>query len=152
MPRSTWAPGRCCGRYSPNASCGSRHTTWWSTASPGGSCWKTWTPPTTKPCAASRSGCRRRPPASSSGPTGWTGRDRVLIDLEGHGREDLFDRVDLSRTVGWFTTLFPVALDIPGLDWGRTLKSVKEQLRAIPGKGIGYGALRYLRQAVEPVE
>ncbi|WP_410581903.1 non-ribosomal peptide synthase/polyketide synthase [Amycolatopsis sp. lyj-108] len=73
----------------------------------------------------------------------WTGRDRVLVDLEGHGREELFDGVDLSRTVGWFTTLFPVALDVPD-DWGTALKSVKEQLRAVPRRGIGYGALRYL--------
>ncbi|WP_410640976.1 non-ribosomal peptide synthase/polyketide synthase [Amycolatopsis sp. lyj-346] len=73
----------------------------------------------------------------------WTGRDGVLIDLEGHGREDLFDDVDLSRTVGWFTSLYPVALRIDG-DWGALLKSVKEQLRAVPRRGVGFGALRYL--------
>ncbi|WP_431605676.1 non-ribosomal peptide synthase/polyketide synthase [Amycolatopsis melonis] len=72
----------------------------------------------------------------------WTGQTPV-VDLEGHGREDLFDDVDLSRTVGWFTTMFPVALDVPG-DWGTALKSVKEQLRSVPRRGIGYGALRYL--------
>ncbi|MGM1060724.1 amino acid adenylation domain-containing protein [Saccharothrix sp. Mg75] len=77
----------------------------------------------------------------------WTGRSRVLVDLEGHGREELFDDVDLSRTVGWFTTVFPVALDLPAPDagdWGEALKSVKEQLRAVPRRGIGYGALRHL--------
>jgi len=75
----------------------------------------------------------------------WTGRSRVLVDLEGHGREDLFDRVDLSRTVGWFTTIFPISLDIPEQsDLGGLLKSVKEQLRAVPKRGVGYGALRYL--------
>jgi amino acid adenylation domain-containing protein/non-ribosomal peptide synthase protein (TIGR01720 family) len=74
----------------------------------------------------------------------WTGRSRVLVDLEGHGREELFPDVDLSRTVGWFTTVFPVALDVPGGHWGEALKSVKEQLRAVPGRGIGYGALRHL--------
>ncbi|WP_273941667.1 non-ribosomal peptide synthetase [Kutzneria chonburiensis] len=75
----------------------------------------------------------------------WTGRDDVLIALEGHGREDLFDGVDLSRTIGWFTTQFPVALTIPGgHDWDRTLKSVKEQLRAVPQRGLSYEALRYL--------
>ncbi|MEU4746354.1 condensation domain-containing protein, partial [Actinosynnema sp. NPDC023658] len=59
----------------------------------------------------------------------WTGRPRVLVDLEGHGREELFPDVDLSRTVGWFTTMFPVALDLPGDgDWGAALKAVKEQL------------------------
>ncbi|WP_344604656.1 non-ribosomal peptide synthase/polyketide synthase [Streptomyces glaucus] len=78
----------------------------------------------------------------------WTGRGTVAVGLEGHGREDhLFDDVDLSRTVGWFTTLFPVALDVPRPDrgdWGPALKSVKEQLRSVPGRGLGYGALRHL--------
>ncbi|WP_410618625.1 non-ribosomal peptide synthase/polyketide synthase [Amycolatopsis sp. cmx-8-4] len=74
----------------------------------------------------------------------WTGTERVLLDLEGHGREELFDDVDLSRTVGWFTSLFPVALDVPGGDWGEALKRTKEQLRAIPARGLSYGALRYL--------
>ena len=78
---------------------------------------------------------------------GWAGRERVLLDLEGHGREELFEGVDLSRTVGWFTTIFPVALEVTDQqDWGLTLKSVKEQLRAVPGRGLGYGALRYLTQ------
>src|SRR5207249_3177007 len=76
----------------------------------------------------------------------WTGRDRALVALEGHGREELADSVDLSRTVGWFTTMFPVALDLSAAGgWGATLKSVKEQLRAVPRRGLGYGALRYLR-------
>jgi amino acid adenylation domain-containing protein/non-ribosomal peptide synthase protein (TIGR01720 family) len=75
----------------------------------------------------------------------WTGRSRVLVDVEGHGREDVLPDVDLTRTVGWFTTTFPVALDLPGEGgWAATLKSVKEQLRAVPGRGLGYGALRYL--------
>ncbi|MGW5744628.1 amino acid adenylation domain-containing protein, partial [Amycolatopsis sp. NPDC003861] len=73
----------------------------------------------------------------------WTGRGGVLIDLEGHGREDLFDDVDLSRTVGWFTSLYPVALRIDD-DWAALLKSIKEQLRAVPRRGVGFGALRYL--------
>src|SRR5918998_581291 len=80
----------------------------------------------------------------------WTGQRRVLVDLEGHGREEIFDGVDLSRTVGWFTTMFPVALDIPtNTDLGGLLKSVKEQLRAVPGRGLGYGALRYLTLPIE---
>nr|WP_018682965.1 non-ribosomal peptide synthetase [Actinokineospora enzanensis] len=73
----------------------------------------------------------------------WTGRDRTLVHLEGHGREDLFDGVDLSRTVGWFTTLFPVVLETTP-DWATSLKTVKESLRAIPRRGIGHGALKYL--------
>ncbi|HEY4938771.1 MAG TPA: condensation domain-containing protein, partial [Actinomycetota bacterium] len=83
----------------------------------------------------------------------WSGRERVLVDLEGHGREDVLDGVDLSRTVGWFTTLFPVALDLAGDgSWAATLKSVKEQLRAVPGRGLGYGALRYLREGLPAAE
>ncbi|MBL1100667.1 non-ribosomal peptide synthetase [Streptomyces coffeae] len=81
----------------------------------------------------------------------WTGRRRVTVDLEGHGREEhLLDGVDLSRTVGWFTTMFPVALDLPAGGWGETLKSVKERLRAVPARGIGYGALRHLAPADHP--
>ncbi|MEU1799624.1 amino acid adenylation domain-containing protein [Streptomyces sp. NPDC019937] len=83
---------------------------------------------------------------------GWTGRESVLFDLEGHGREDLFDGVDTSRTVGWFTSGFPVALTPSGEDWGERLKSVKEQLRTVPRRGIGYGALRHLSPAGSPAE
>ena len=84
----------------------------------------------------------------------------MTIDLEGHGREEIFPGVDLSRTVGWFTTpIFPVRLDLEGIDlqeaWGggkalgRALKSIKEQLRAVPDGGIGYGMLRYLASGTE---
>jgi non-ribosomal peptide synthase protein (TIGR01720 family) len=76
--------------------------------------------------------------------TAWTGNERLLIDLEGHGREDLFPDLDVSRTVGWFTSIFPVALTLPHGSSGDALKSIKEQLRKIPSGGIGYGALRYL--------
>ncbi|MEH1869066.1 MAG: amino acid adenylation domain-containing protein [Nostoc sp.] len=76
---------------------------------------------------------------------GWTGYDFLLIELEGHGREDLFEDIDLSRTVGWFTSLFPVCLKLGSLHHpGEALKSVKEQLRGIPNRGIGYSILRYL--------
>ncbi|MCI0491095.1 MAG: condensation domain-containing protein [Blastocatellia bacterium] len=75
----------------------------------------------------------------------WTGRDLLLLDLEGHGREALFEDVDLSRTVGWFTTIFPVLIDLRETsEPGDALKSVKEQLRSIPNRGMGYGLLRYL--------
>ncbi|MEH2088950.1 amino acid adenylation domain-containing protein [Nostoc sp.] len=75
----------------------------------------------------------------------WTGNSTVLIDLEGHGREELFPDIDLSRTVGWFTSLFPVLLQLPSLNQpGEIIKSIKEQLRVIPNRGIGYGILRYL--------
>jgi polyketide synthase PksJ len=79
----------------------------------------------------------------------WCGRPALLVDLEGHGREPLFADVDLSRTVGWFTTLYPVLLDLEGAlaDPAATLQAVGEQLRALPGlggRGAGYGLLRFL--------
>ncbi|MFF3292043.1 amino acid adenylation domain-containing protein [Streptomyces sp. NPDC003023] len=85
----------------------------------------------------------------------------VLVDLEGHGREDVVEGADLSRTVGWFTTVHPVLLDPGQLDWdeiwaggpalGRVLKRIKEQLREVPDNGIGYGLLRYLNPETAPV-
>ncbi|MFJ6618052.1 non-ribosomal peptide synthase/polyketide synthase [Kitasatospora sp. NPDC091335] len=75
----------------------------------------------------------------------WTGSGRVTVALEGHGREELFDDLDLSRTVGWFTTQYPVTLELPGdADWAATLKRVKERLRAVPRRGLGYEALARL--------
>jgi non-ribosomal peptide synthase protein (TIGR01720 family) len=76
----------------------------------------------------------------------WTGQRRLRVDLEGHGREDLFAGFDLSRTVGWFTTIFPVVLDLgeAGGDTGGEILQIKESLRAVPGRGIGFGLLRYL--------
>ena len=76
----------------------------------------------------------------------WSGDDRLLLGLEGHGREDLFEDVDLSRTVGWFTTEYPVLLAAPEHP-GEALKAVKETLRSVPRKGIGYGLLRWLGDA-----
>ena len=72
---------------------------------------------------------------------GWSGDDSILIDLEGHGREDLFDHIDLSNTVGWFTSLYPVALSAQG-NIGDAIKRVKESLRSIPNKGLGYGLFK----------
>ncbi|UFH49859.1 non-ribosomal peptide synthase/polyketide synthase [Pseudomonas sp. KNUC1026] len=76
----------------------------------------------------------------------WTGQADVLLELEGHGREELFDDADLTRTVGWFTSVFPVRL-ATSASLGESIKQVKESLRAIPAKGIGFGALRYLGDA-----
>jgi len=77
------------------------------------------------------------------------GQEAALrVDLEGHGREDLFEDIDLSRTVGWFTTLFTVCLRLDSSQGlGDRIKSVKEQLRRVPQEGIGYGVLRYLSRA-----
>lgn len=74
----------------------------------------------------------------------WTGSDFLLVDLEGHGREAISEDVDLSRTVGWFTSVFPVYLKLEGENAGTFLKGIKEQLRAIPERGFSYGVLRYL--------
>jgi amino acid adenylation domain-containing protein/non-ribosomal peptide synthase protein (TIGR01720 family) len=92
---------------------------------------------------------------------GWSDGTAVLADVEGHGRdEDVLPGADLSRTVGWFTSMYPVSLDPGAVDWGgvcagRTdaglaVKRVKEQLRAIPGHGTGFGLLRYLNRRTGP--
>jgi amino acid adenylation domain-containing protein/non-ribosomal peptide synthase protein (TIGR01720 family) len=83
----------------------------------------------------------------------WTGQRRLLLDLEGHGREEILPGVNLTRTVGWFTVLAPALLDLgEAADPGEALKTVKEQLRAIPNRGIGHGLLRYLRGDAELAE
>ncbi|MDF1845047.1 MAG: amino acid adenylation domain-containing protein [Rubripirellula sp.] len=77
----------------------------------------------------------------------WTHQSSLVLHLEGHGREDLPEGLDVSRTVGWFTTMYPVRLD-----WGethgvtKTLRQIKQQLRNIPQRGISHGLLRYLNQ------
>nr|AYA22334.1 KerC [Amycolatopsis keratiniphila] len=83
----------------------------------------------------------------------WRGGTAVVVDVEGHGRQPL-DELDLSRTVGWFTDVHPLRLDVSGvdtadvLDGGRSagalLKQVKENVRSLPDGGLGYGMLRYL--------
>ncbi|WP_036604236.1 non-ribosomal peptide synthetase [Paenibacillus assamensis] len=75
----------------------------------------------------------------------WAGHEQVAISLEGHGREELLDKVNISRTVGWFTSVFPIGLDMGAPnDLSYTIKNVKESLRRVPNKGIGYGILKYL--------
>jgi non-ribosomal peptide synthase protein (TIGR01720 family) len=75
----------------------------------------------------------------------WTGERALLVDVEGHGREAISEEIDLSRTVGWFTSIYPVCLRLPReISIGGALKSIKEQLRRLPGRGMGYGLLRYL--------
>ncbi|WP_338707082.1 amino acid adenylation domain-containing protein [Paenibacillus amylolyticus] len=78
----------------------------------------------------------------------WTGHERVRINLEGHGRESIGTDIDITRTVGWFTTKFPVVLE-PETDRDLTyqVKQVKENLRRIPNKGLGYGICRYLSKS-----
>ncbi|ABX04518.1 MAG TPA: non-ribosomal peptide synthase [Herpetosiphon sp.] len=81
----------------------------------------------------------------------WSGQAALLIDLESHGREDLFDDLDLSRTIGWFTAIAPLRLTLAESgELGADLQSIKEQLRQVPQHGVGYGILRYLGQ--QPIQ
>ncbi|CAH0229002.1 non-ribosomal peptide synthetase [Pseudomonas carnis] len=75
----------------------------------------------------------------------WSGQASALIQLEGHGRETLFDDIDLTRSVGWFTSAYPLRLT-PQAEQGDSIKAIKEQLRGVPHKGLGYGVLRYLAE------
>src|SRR5262249_21713777 len=90
--------------------------------------------------------CRRRGRGAGAG---------VVVDAEGHGREEVWSDIDLSRTVGWFTSLYPVRLDVGGVDveealaggaglW-RAVKLIKGPLRGVAGNGLGYGLLRLLK-------
>jgi len=78
------------------------------------------------------------------------GAGRGFIEMEGHGREPLFDDIDIGRTVGWFTSIYPALVDIPESDEpGMQIKQIKEGLRRIPNRGIGYGILKYLAPLAE---
>ena len=74
----------------------------------------------------------------------WKGTSDMAFDMEGHGREDVISGVDVARTVGWFTTLFPVVLQLPGHELSAQVKYVKEKLHMIPFKGFNYGVLKNL--------
>ncbi|MFK8031421.1 MAG: condensation domain-containing protein [Gammaproteobacteria bacterium] len=85
--------------------------------------------------------------------TNWTQSPNLTLDLEGHGRETLFDDVDISQTVGWFTTVFPINF-MGGTEkiWTSpidSLRGVKDQLRAIPDKGLSHGLFKYLAAGTE---
>src|SRR6266700_1721305 len=86
----------------------------------------------------------------------WTNEKVLTLDLENHGREELFDDIDLSRTVGWFTCIFPVTLTLASAyDCVSNLQAVKEQIRSIANGGLGYGLLRYVtgdRQVQDALE
>jgi non-ribosomal peptide synthase protein (TIGR01720 family) len=79
--------------------------------------------------------------------TRWTGSRTTLVNLEGHGREEIDSSLDLSRTVGWFTACYPVALH-SGMDMspGQMLQSVGDSVRKVPERGLGYGLLRYINK------
>ncbi|PZD72645.1 Linear gramicidin synthase subunit B [Acaryochloris thomasi RCC1774] len=75
----------------------------------------------------------------------WTGHSHLRLDLEGHGRQDIFSDLDVSRTIGWFTTLYPItfSLNTPD-DLGASIQEVRTTLRQLPQQGLGFGLLRYL--------
>lgn len=73
------------------------------------------------------------------------GLNKLAIALEGHGREDIFEQVNIKRTIGWFTSLFPIVLEhSPSVDLRAHIKKTRDALRGIPNRGIGYGILKYL--------
>ena len=75
----------------------------------------------------------------------WTRQNNILISTEGHGREPILDEMNISRTVGWFTSIYPIILDMNHSDdISYQIRSIKENLRKIPHNGIGYGILKYL--------
>jgi non-ribosomal peptide synthase protein (TIGR01720 family) len=75
----------------------------------------------------------------------WAGQPVVAVHVEGHGREDIQPEINLTRTVGWFTTLHPALLTIAqDANAEQQLRDIKEQLRAIPRRGLGFGVLRYV--------
>ncbi|URZ03767.1 non-ribosomal peptide synthetase [Clostridium felsineum] len=75
----------------------------------------------------------------------WSGNEKVLVSLEGHGREDIISDIYIDRTIGWFTSIYPVILDMAHSDnISYCIKNIKETLRHIPNEGIGYGILKYL--------
>ena len=76
--------------------------------------------------------------------TAWHGERATWLTLEGHGRDALTEKLDLGRTVGWFTSLYPFLLVLPTRDIGEQIKHVKEALRLVPANGTNYGILRYV--------
>jgi hypothetical protein len=76
-----------------------------------------------------------------------TQKSNLQIMMEGHGREELSSDLDITRTLGWFTTLYPLSLELPDINLeSEIIKTVKEKLRAVPKRGFGYGLLRYLEE------
>ncbi|MEX3625580.1 amino acid adenylation domain-containing protein, partial [Viridibacillus arvi] len=75
----------------------------------------------------------------------WSGTDKILVNLESHGREEIIGEADITRTIGWFTSVHPVLLEVNSNDISYDIKNIKDSLRRIPNKGVGYGILKYLR-------
>ena len=78
-------------------------------------------------------------------------QDRVLVYLEGHGREQLHKNIDIDRTVGWFTSVYPVIIEASD-DWDDTIVHNKNMYHSIPNKGIGYGLLKEDEENIDGIE
>ena len=78
-------------------------------------------------------------------------RDSISLSLEGHGREDIEDNIKIDRTVGWFTSIYPVAFNDIGKSLSEDIINIKESLRQIPNKGIGYGIINTYREELENI-
>ncbi|TCS97013.1 non-ribosomal peptide synthetase [Hazenella coriacea] len=74
----------------------------------------------------------------------YTQKDDIVIEVEGHGREEITEYIDVSRTVGWFTSLYPIQLTVQNVDLSMQIKLLKDQLRRIPNKGLCHGVLKYI--------
>ncbi len=78
-----------------------------------------------------------------------SGKRVIPLTMEGHGREDIFDDVDISRTIGWFTSLFPIVFDLgESISPSESLKNIKQTLRSIPQNGLSYSILKYLNNNI----
>nr|WP_234410496.1 non-ribosomal peptide synthetase [Caldalkalibacillus mannanilyticus] len=82
----------------------------------------------------------------------WSKSEQIVIHLEGHGREPIVKDMDINRTVGWFTTQYPVLLELSDEELDQQIIRVKERLHQIPNKGIGYGILTYLSDSFEQLD
>jgi amino acid adenylation domain-containing protein/non-ribosomal peptide synthase protein (TIGR01720 family)/FkbM family methyltransferase len=76
----------------------------------------------------------------------WSGEQTVLVEVEGHGREEILKGVDLTRTVGWFTTIYPVKVEVRGRNSLELLRNTKERIREAGKQGIYFGMLKYLSE------
>lgn len=73
--------------------------------------------------------------------------DTITIGMEGHGREFIEEEIDVNNTLGWFTTLYPLLISVNReVEEGDLIKGIKEQVRRVPGKGLGFGVLKYINR------
>lgn len=80
----------------------------------------------------------------------WMEQEKILVDLEGHGRQDVIDDINITRTVGWFTSLYPIILDSEGSVYIDCVRKVNDTLKNLPSKGFGYSILKYLAPLYQP--